>query len=240
MTKKKPNTGYVYLWRKIWDNPIGKKPIYLAIFLYLVSHANHKDKDIIWNNKRITIKRGSFVGSMAQIAKYFDISVGTVSYILDYFISERMIEKQSNFKFTVFTILNYECYQSTESYSESKLKASKKQAETTNNDNNDNNDNNNIYIPDKKKTHSEIESIYTSYKNLINQNSRLTKAARDKIRVRLKTYSIDDLLKAMANFSQDEWWMEHNAFRGVAWFFNSDDRIDQFLNIKPKKKSKWQ
>lgn len=115
MIKKALNTGYVKFWRKIWDNPIGNKPVYLAIFLYIISHANFKDKDIIWNNKKITIKRGSFIGSMSQIAKCFGISVGTVSYILDYLISERMIEKQSNFKFTVFTVKNYDYYQSTES-----------------------------------------------------------------------------------------------------------------------------
>ena len=35
------------------------------------------------------------------------------------------------------------------------------------------------------------------------------------------------------NFSRDNWWMTHNAHRGVAWFFNSEDRIDQFLNLEP-------
>ena len=35
-----------------------------------------------------------------------------------------------------------------------------------------------------------------------------------------------------SNFSQEDWWMENNSHRGLAWFFHSDDRIDQFINLK--------
>ena len=112
----------------------------------------------------------------------------------------------------------------------------------TDNDNDNDNDNKDTYISGRGKgRQSEIERIYSSYKSLINPNSRLTPASREKIRVRLKTYSVDELIKAMTNFSQDDWWMEHNASRGVAWFFHNDERIDQLLNLKPKRSTsaKW-
>jgi len=90
----------------------------------------------------------------------------------------------------------------------------------------------------KENTTKEINQIYSSYKKLINPNSRLTDKGRLKIKTRLKSYSAADLIKAMEKFSKNSWWVEHNAGRGVAWFFNSDDRIDQFLNLLEKRKEK--
>lgn len=85
------------------------------------------------------------------------------------------------------------------------------------------------------KNEKNVKEIYTAYKGKINENSRLTDAARKKISNRLNTFSSEDLLRAIENFSIDLWWMEHNAHRGVAWFFNSDDRIDGFLTMEPKR-----
>lgn len=79
-----------------------------------------------------------------------------------------------------------------------------------------------------------IDKIYTLYQGLINKNSRLVDKAVDKIRARLKNFTDEDLLKAIKVFSENTWWMEHNSGRGVAWFFNSDERIDQFLNLEDK------
>lgn len=78
----------------------------------------------------------------------------------------------------------------------------------------------------------EIQSIYKKYQEKINQKSKLTEQAKIKIKTRLKVYSIEELKKAMVKFSQEDWWMKNNSHRGVAWFFHSDDRIDQFLNFK--------
>lgn len=78
-------------------------------------------------------------------------------------------------------------------------------------------------------------NIYMSFKELINKESRLTDSAKTKIKLRLKSYSEEELRRAMTNFSNNQWWMEHNAGRGVAWFFHSDDRIDQFLSLNSTK-----
>lgn len=101
---------------------------------------------------------------------------------------------------------------------------------------------NNIYMSDKeteperkiKENKEAIECIYTSYKSKINNLSRLTEGSRRKINSRLKEYSKEQLLQAIDNFSGDRWWMKHNAGRGVAWFFKSEDKIDQFLQIQKR------
>jgi hypothetical protein len=80
-----------------------------------------------------------------------------------------------------------------------------------------------------------IEQVFHSYKDTINKRARLTKKSSDKIKKRLSEYSADELLQALENFAADDWWMQNNAHRGIAWFFHSEDRIDQFLNLKPQK-----
>jgi len=77
-----------------------------------------------------------------------------------------------------------------------------------------------------------VINIYNIYKQLINKNSILTDKAKVKIKTRLKNYTEQDLLKAMENFSKNAWRMENNADKGIAWFFDNDDRIDQFMNMK--------
>jgi len=82
------------------------------------------------------------------------------------------------------------------------------------------------------KYNQDITEIYSAYGKFINSRSRLTDEARKKIKTRLKVYSVEELIQAIKNFSQDTWWMQNNLHRGVAWFFHNDDRIDQFLNLR--------
>jgi DNA-binding transcriptional MocR family regulator len=122
--------GWIKLYRKVQDNPLDRKPNYKAVWEYLLLNANPTNTEFIWNNKRTVINRGSLLTSIKSIADYYGLSTGTVSYIIDYLISENMIEKQSNFSFTVITVKNWTRYQGVESKVESELKASKKRVES--------------------------------------------------------------------------------------------------------------
>lgn len=87
----------------------------------------------------------------------------------------------------------------------------------------------------KKETNIYIESIKTEFGLKINSGSRLTDKAKEKIKARLKTYTLTELFEAIDKFSRSEWWMEHNSGRGIEWFFRSDDQVDRFLNLKTEK-----
>jgi DNA-binding transcriptional ArsR family regulator len=76
----------------------------------------------------------------------------------------------------------------------------------------------------------EVQKIFESYRDNIH-NARLTGSAKKKIQTRLKEYTAEELLRAIENFAGSEWWMEHNSHRGLKWFFMTEDRIEQFLNI---------
>lgn len=85
-----------------------------------------------------------------------------------------------------------------------------------------------------------IKKIYDLYLIKIFPGSRevskdeipkLTKKAESKITARLKDFNPESIRKAIINFSENEWEMRNNGTRGIAWFFESNDRLEQFLNL---------
>jgi len=105
------NNGYISLHRKLFDNPISRRPYYLSVFIYLLLNSNFKDCEYILNKKKTVIERGCFVGSLKKISEYFSISISIVSDILKYFETENMIKTTRTNKYTIFQIINYNKYQ---------------------------------------------------------------------------------------------------------------------------------
>jgi hypothetical protein len=49
--------GWIKLHRKMLDNPIVNKDCeYLAVWIYLLLNATHKEYDVIFEGKRITLQ----------------------------------------------------------------------------------------------------------------------------------------------------------------------------------------
>lgn len=135
---------YTLVFDNIWENPLSSKPTYLAVFLYILTHAYKRDKEFIFNNEKIVVKRGQWLGSMRKIAEHFGLSISSVQKICKYLKSEHIIEHQANTKFTLFTVLNYDRYQPKLN---TKANTKRTPSETKDKDNKDNN--NNIYILSK-------------------------------------------------------------------------------------------
>ena len=77
-----------------------------------------------------------------------------------------------------------------------------------------------------------IKKIFSFYKEKICPASRLTREGKKLIAERLKEFSLPEIEQAIDNFSKHNWYMEKHGFRGVKWFFQSEDQIDTFKNIK--------
>lgn len=95
----------------MWDNPISQKPNYIAVWLYLITHANYTDNSVIINNKKVTLKRGSFLGSISKIATHFNLTRSTIKKIIDYFEGDGMLYTKRTRNYTVFIVKNYDYYQ---------------------------------------------------------------------------------------------------------------------------------
>ena len=77
-----------------------------------------------------------------------------------------------------------------------------------------------------------IRPIFELYKMRINKNTKYTKQAEDKIKTRLKTYTPQELAKAIKRFSRNRWRMNNNADKGMQWFFKNEEQISTFLSLK--------
>lgn len=256
--------GFILIHRKIFENPIFTKPNYLAIWMYLLTFANHKTKQIIWNNEKVLIKRGQFIGSLQKLSNHFNLGLGTVSRIISYLEKENMIERKSTNKFTLFTIVNYDFYQSEnfsempktetkteiknieeslinkglpeveESKREAERKASGKQAETTNNDNNVNN----LYKPEK-----EIFNFWNS-KSIVIHNEKTFNSYKSKISSLLKIYSLEELKTAISNYSfilndscyffSYRWTLKDFLQRGIDKFLDLETAQNNYRISKPE------
>lgn len=139
-------TGWICLHRKLIDNPIISKSKYLAVWIYLLLSVNGQENSFIWNNKKVTLKRGQGIVSQLEMSKVLKINISTINRILKYFENENQIGKQTTTKYTLITILNWYMYQDNGKWNrkqtKNKLKTNEKQTKTINNkDNKDNKDN---------------------------------------------------------------------------------------------------
>lgn len=85
---------------------------------------------------------------------------------------------------------------------------------------------------EEDKTAAADLAVYYNLK--INPKAKLLDKAKDKIKARLKNFSVEDIKRAMDNFSCDDWKMKNVADKGIAWFCHSDERIEQYINLKSK------
>jgi hypothetical protein len=216
------DNGWISLYRKIlewewWDDHNTTR-----LFIYILIKANHQSKK--W--KGIDVNRGQHITSRDKLSLATGLSHQQVRTALNKLISTNEVTINTTNNYTVISVNNYENYQGNNQPDNQRITnkqpTDNQRITTNNNDNKENNDNNNTYIG----------KVYENYRQRINSNAKLTDKGRKKILTRLKSYSVDDLSQAMANFSADNWWVENNAHRGVAWFFDSDDRIEQFLLLK--------
>ena len=69
--------GWIKLHRKILDNPIVMKDSeHLAVWIYLLLNATHKDYDVLFEGKRITLKPGQLIHrskNYIRKIKYFGV-----------------------------------------------------------------------------------------------------------------------------------------------------------------------
>lgn len=228
---------------KITDKS-GDRKYFAMIPYYVVNHSSAYEQSLYLVMKRIASEEGTCWASPQTIAKIMDVAANTVRKYRKKLeqrgwikkIGTRQIGKtnQSTYEYEIVDLwkLNMDFYakkkkgSSDESFQqeeESSQLALEKDAAVGN--------------KEEGITEETMKKIYIRYSEKINKNSRLTEEAKRKIKTRLRIFNEGELLQAIDNFSGDKWWMEHNAHRGIAWFFHSDDRIDQFLNLPQPKRS---
>lgn len=137
--------GWVKIHRKIaeWEWYSDSKTVHL--FIHLLLNANHKDGS--WKGQKV--KRGQFITGMNKLNATTGISIQSLKTCLKRLESTKEVTIKATTKNTVFTLLNYDLYQSTEDTnkpankrSTNKQQTNNKPSTTNKNDNNEENEKN--------------------------------------------------------------------------------------------------
>jgi len=102
---------WVKLYRKIEENPHFRNPNYLAVWVWLLVKANHKERDELFGGKRITCKPGQFTTGRKQLSMISGVSPSTLERILTLMESEQQIGQQKSSVNRLITIVNWDEYQ---------------------------------------------------------------------------------------------------------------------------------
>ena len=104
--------GWVKIHRKVLDNPIVcKDSDYLAVWVYLLLNATHKEYEVLFKGAKVTLGVGSLVTGRLKIAKTLNVNEYKVERILKCFENEHQIAQQTSNKNRIITVLNWNKYQ---------------------------------------------------------------------------------------------------------------------------------
>ena len=106
--------GWIKLHRSLQDCVIwaGNEPYdRRSAWVDLLLLANHEDKEILFDYKPLTIMRGQYLTSVRQLGERWSWSKNRVLKYLKLLESLKMIQRESDTKRTLLTIVNYSVYQ---------------------------------------------------------------------------------------------------------------------------------
>ena len=157
--------GWIKIHRKILENPIVcKDSDYLAVWIYLLLNATHKEFPALFKGKKIILKKGQLITGRKSIAEQLNISESKVKRILVELENDQQIDRQRSNKNSLVSILNWDKYQETDQEDgqqmDSKWTASDQQMTTNKNVKNVKNErNNNIYAKANKRKYGEYQNV---------------------------------------------------------------------------------
>ena len=160
------NSGYVKLHRKILDNPIVMKDAdYLAVWIYLLLNATHKEIPVLFKGEKILLKPGQLITSTISISKKLLINKDKVQRILIAYEHDKQITQQTSSKGRLISLEKWELYQNVDERTNKQMinncETTDKQVITNKNNKNERN----IYSTTSRKEKIIKEKSQTSERN---------------------------------------------------------------------------
>ena len=128
--------GWIKIHRQMMEKGWWQDSQIVHLWIYILFKANYIEKEKLFNNEIIKIKRGQFLTGRKKISEETGISESKIERTLKLFESEQQIKQQKTTKFRLITVLKYDKYQVPEQQSEqqvnNKRTASEQPVNTTN------------------------------------------------------------------------------------------------------------
>lgn len=141
------DAGWIALQRKIQKSFVWANPYVLKLWLLILFKAGYSENKFLFNGKEVRVDRGQFVtGRVALASEYNEgatrehmLSPTSINRWLKKFRDLGMVDIQSNARYSVITVINYDAYQSTGQLVDTRRTTSGQQADTIEQENKNNN-----------------------------------------------------------------------------------------------------
>jgi len=108
----------------MWDNPSLKGRMnHLVVWMWILDHVMWEDgKQVRFDGKIIKLLPGQMTCGCLRIAEDTGCAASTVSRVLNDFVSERLLERQTDNKCSLITVVNWMSYQGDERQDEKQVR----------------------------------------------------------------------------------------------------------------------
>jgi DNA-binding transcriptional MocR family regulator len=167
------------------ENPIVcKDSDHLAVWIYLLLNATHKEYAVIFGGKKIILQAGQLLTGRKSISSKLKINESKVQRVLKTFEIERQIEQQTSTKNRIVSIVNWSSYQESEQQNEQQVNNKRTTSEQQVNTNKN---------VDTVKNVIMEEDIYRKIKHLAITQSEYEKLLQDGYSKALVDQTLDDI-----------------------------------------------
>lgn len=232
-------SGWVKLHRKIWNWPYASDPDYMAIWVYLLTHATHQDMDVIFNGQRVTLKAGQLVTGRKVISEKTGVTQSKVQRVLTRLESEQQIEQQTGNRNRLIALVHWQFYQESEQPNERQMNNKRTTDEHPVNTNKNIKKDKNTKNGRTETTNTfdypydEIVALYHEHCPSLAPIRKLTDQRKEMIRKRLKEgYTTDDFIQAFKNIQADDYLAGRKEWKGANIdYILRNGKEDKFLQL---------
>ena len=183
--------GWVKLHRKLLESPVFQNEKLLKVFIWCLLKASHAEHAELVGLQKVSIHPGQFVYGRHKAAEELKIKESTLYKYMMWLKDEEILNIQSNNKFSVVTVANWDLYQTDEpkSNSKSSSKVTTKEQQKNTNKNDKNEKNNNTVL-----SFSEFWDLYDKKRGdktkLEKKYDKISEEDRKKIKAHVKAYKL--------------------------------------------------
>lgn len=103
--------GYIKIWRKTMDSGLLLMPNTLAVFIYILMNASHKQIKVGTKTGFVTLERGQYISGLFKLSEELEQSVQNIRTSLERLKDAEILTIKSTNKYSIYTIVNYDKYQ---------------------------------------------------------------------------------------------------------------------------------